>query len=341
MRQIALKAILFGLTFNTIACCSIADRLTGGRDMKAVAELWSDVPRMDGITKSEGEMPAGLRLLVRPVLGGMMRGLNDGKDAGDWDVAFYTVTGKTPKDVKDFYAPARMATYGWEQKGNSACMNLSGERAIMCAFTKRAGNKDVGLAIISAADDQGQQTSIFFLRNEATPPATDKQPAAAASRQPTRGAITKLSGPAPYGIEKRPMPTGLNVDQLLPKQVGAYTRERVELSSDRSVQPSTAQMDGNSVYATYRAGANEIFVESAVSSSAENAQMALDVAAGDVTGRFPTDPRLGSIGTEPSYLKVTNGDGAFFAWTRGGYYYSAHAKSGEPALDAFMQAFPY
>jgi hypothetical protein len=34
-------------------------------------------------------------------------------------------------------------------------------------------------------------------------------------------------------------------------------------------------------------------------------------------------------------------DGAFFAWTRGGYYFSAHAKGGTAALEAFMQAFPY
>ena len=29
------------------------------------------------------------------------------------------------------------------------------------------------------------------------------------------------------------------------------------------------------------------------------------------------------MGTEPSYLKVNNEYGAFFAWRRGGYYYSA------------------
>ena len=340
MKQIALKAIVLGLAFNAIAC-SIADKFTGG-DMNAVAELWSDVPRMDGMAKSQGEMPSWLRLLARPVLNGLMRGLNNGKDAGDWDFIFFTVTGKTPKDVKDFYTPGRMAAYGWEQNGDFACMNLSSDRAILCAFIKHAGDKEIGLAIIAALDDQGNQTSIFFLRSEAaSTPAAKTQPTAAASRQTTRGAITMLTGPAPYGIERRPMPAGLEIDQLLPKQAGAYSRERVELSANRSLQPSTVQVDGSSVYATYRSGANEIFVELGVSSSAENAQTALDVAASEVTDRFPTDPRFGSLGTEPSHLKVTNADGAFFAWTRGGYYFSAHAKSSEPALAAFMQAFPY
>ena len=174
MRRIAPKATLFGLVLIFIAC-GITDKLTGGDKMKQVADLWSDVPRMEGMTKSEGEMPTWLRLLVRPVLSTMMRGVNDGKDAGDWDVVFYTVAGKTPKDVKDFYTPERMTTQGWERKGDSTCMNLSGDRAVLCAFTKHADGKDVGLAIIAASDEQGKETSIFFLRNEATStPAANK-----------------------------------------------------------------------------------------------------------------------------------------------------------------------
>jgi len=29
------------------------------------------------------------------------------------------------------------------------------------------------------------------------------------------------------------------------------------------------------------------------------------------------------------------------AWTRGGYYFSAHAKGGEKDLGEFMKVFPY
>ena len=98
MKRSAPKAVWFGLVLIFIAC-GITDKLTGGDKMKQAADLWSDVPRMEGMTKSEGEMPAWLRLVVRPVLSAMMRGVNDGKDAGDWDVVFFTVAGKTPKDV--------------------------------------------------------------------------------------------------------------------------------------------------------------------------------------------------------------------------------------------------
>lgn len=171
MRRTAPKAVLPALLLIFIAC-GITEKFTGGGRMKTAAELWSDVPRMEGIRKSEGEMPAWLRLLVRPVLNTMMKGVNNGKDAGDWDVAFYTVAGETPKDVTSFYTPERMTAQGWERKGDTACTNLNGDRAVLCAFTKREGNKEVGLVIIAANDEQSKGTSIFFLRNESTPTPT-------------------------------------------------------------------------------------------------------------------------------------------------------------------------
>ena len=153
--------------------------------------------------------------------------------------------------------------------------------------------------------------------------------------------ITPLKGTAPFGVEKRPLPTGLNLDELLPKQVGPYTRALLEESEHRGVTPSSIEVDGPSVYATYTSGAKEVFVEFAVSSDAGTAQETLITAAADTTGKFPTDPRVGSIGTEPSYLRVNNKSGAFYAWTRGKYYFSASAKGGIADLDAFMQSFPY
>ena len=146
---------------------------------------------------------------------------------------------------------------------------------------------------------------------------------------------------APYGIDRRPAPTGLDLEQLLPRQVGAYTREGLRMSMHPNAQPAI-QLDSESVYAEYRAGSAKIFVELGVNSTASGAQQSLDVAVGDAAaGVFPTDPRFGARGKDPSYLKVINGDGAFFAWTRGGYYFSASANGGEAHLDAFMQAFPF
>ena len=159
--------------------------------------------------------------------------------------------------------------------------------------------------------------------------------------QKTEKEIKPLKGSAPYAVEKRPMPEGVALDKLLPKQVGPYMRTLLEESERRGVTPTAIQVDGPSVYATYKSGAKEVFVEFAVSSDAATAQEALIPAAADTVGKFPTNPRLGSIGTEPSYLRVNNKLGAFYAWTRGRYYFSASAKGGVADLDAFMQAFPY
>jgi hypothetical protein len=138
------------------------------------------------------------------------------------------------------------------------------------------------------------------------------------------------------------MPTGTDLDYLLPKQVGPYERVLVEKSQQRGTTATSIDVDGNGVYANYRKGENEVFVEFSIASSAEYAQSGWDVVVGDANeGIYPSDPRFGSFSTEPSYLKVVNNDGAFFAWTRVGYFITANAKGGEADLDAFMNAFPY
>ena len=153
--------------------------------------------------------------------------------------------------------------------------------------------------------------------------------------------IKPLKGTAPYGVEKRPMPDGLVLDELLPKQVGPYTRMSLEKSEHRGVIPTKVEVNGESIYAVYKVGPKEVFVEFSVSTSPQTAQETLVVAARNTTGKFPKDPRVGSISTEPSYLKANTKSGAFFGWTRGKYYYSASAKGGEADLDAFMEGFPY
>lgn len=341
------RKLMLGLTavlvLATLACgvidTTIGKLIGGGDNMNVASQLWPDVPKMDGLTQSQMDMPLPVKLVMRAVLGNLGRLNKEGEDktTGNVDWIVFT-TAKTANDVKNFYTNARMTAQGWEASQQSTCVSGSEQGVpqvgLFCVFVKLVGNQEIGLLIIAAPDDQTKQTNLFFLRLEVVgTPVPNKQPTAIANKQPTRGVITMLNGPAPYGIEKRPMPTGVNLDQLLPKQVGPYTRA--------SIEGAPLQVDGNSVYARYRSGATEIFVEFAVNSSAANAQATLETAAGETTGRFPTDPRVGSLGTEPSYLKVNNESGAFFAWTRGGYYFSASAKSGASALDPFMQAFPY
>jgi hypothetical protein len=141
-----------------------------------------------------------------------------------------------------------------------------------------------------------------------------------------------FAGQIPYGVDKRPMPTGDNLDVLLPGQVGSFVRGPIRVPKDIHHDP---------IYADYQCGDSSVFVELGVCDSASGSQRAIMNAKRETDAEFPDVPCQRVLGAEPSYLRTVNKLGAFFAWTRGGYYFSAHAKQGEADLDAFMQAFPY
>lgn len=336
------------LLILVVMSCNLAEKFVpGGTDMKRTAELWSDVPRMDGLAHSDMELPVAIKIVIRTALNNLWRLNKEGEDktpaTGDWIV--FTYDGKLA-DVQNFYTNARMTSFGnWEASKESTCLDgkSNGIDGVLCMFEKTADRKQIGLAIIAMQDDKAKKTNVFFLRIEKPADPNDAtKPANVRAEPQTKGPITKLNGTAPYGIERRPMPTGTDLDQLLPKQVGPFARVLVENSQERGTPATHIDVDGNGVYATYRNGDREVFVELSIAGSSENAQSSWDVVVGDANeGIYPADPRFGSFGTEPSYLKVINDSGAFFAWTRGGYFFTANAKGGEADFDAFMNAFPY
>jgi len=137
---------------------------TNGGGMKSVAQLWADVPPLEGSTLSQqAQMPLAMRALARPFLDTMMKGLNDGKDAGHWDVAFMTSSGKTIRDVESFYVADRMSKYGWQKQGG--CANLS--ETTFCSFQKEQGGSKAGLLIIAADDPATKSTALYFIRQNA------------------------------------------------------------------------------------------------------------------------------------------------------------------------------
>lgn len=343
MNRLPLSALIVLLLFVGLSC-RLIERISGGDEgLSRAAELWSDVPRMDALEPSEMEMPFAIKVVMRTVLNNLWR-LNDKNEdktpvSGDWIVF---TTGKTPADVQAFYTNARMTSFGsWDAVKESKCIEgkESGLDGVLCAFQKISSGKEIMLAVIAVKDDSTKQTNVFFLRLEqdAQPGAANTSNVATSAKKSRPDSITPLGHAAPYGIEQRPMPSGLDLETLLPKAVGSFERTLVERSGKRGVPTTTIERDSESVYATYRDGEKEVFVELGVNTDAKNAQDSLEVAAGDAAGGIPDDPKLGSIGTEPSYVK----SGAFIAWTRRGYFFSADAKGGEADLDAFMKAFPY
>ena len=343
MRKLVAITLLLALVISITSCSRIINKFTEDKNLTRVGDLWPDVPKMDGLTSSEAELPVYIHLLMRTTLNNLYRLNKEGEDKtpakGDW--AVFT-TPKSANDVKNFYSNERMTSFGqWDASQKSTCLDgkQHGFSGVACVFGKTVNNRGNGLLIVASQDEAKKQTNVFFVRVESDETAnTNKPPLTPAA---PKGEIKPINWSAPYGIERRPMPTGLDLDALLPKQVGPYTRTLLERSDQRGVVPTSIEVDGASVYATYKAGDKDIFFELGVSGSAKNAQSALATAASETTDKFPSDPRFGSIGTEPSYLKVTNESGAFFAWTRGKYYFSASAKGGEADLDAFMQVFAF
>ncbi len=349
MNRITTVGVFCVFTFAVMSCSLAGKFIDNGPDMTRANELWSDVPRMDGLAPSEMELPATMKFIMRTVLDNLWRLNKDGEDKtpvkGDWIV--FTLNG-SPPDVRNFYTNERMTSFGkWEPAKESTCFDGKdkGVDGVLCVFQKFADKKEIELAIVAAQDPKTKQTNVFFLRLERDADRAANSSTSSSTKTNSKtphGPIAKLDGTAPYGIEKRPMPTGTDLDQLLPKQVGPYSRILLEKSQQRGTTATSIEVDGNGVYATYRNGDKEIFVEFNIASSAENTQSSWDVVVGDANeGIYPTDPHIASFRTEPSYLTVNNESGAFFAWTRGGYFFSANAKGGEADLDAFMNAFPY
>jgi hypothetical protein len=145
---------------------SYVEKEAGG-GMK-VAELWPDVPRMDGMDPSHQiDMPVGLKLVAQQVMNTMMKGLNDGKEAGNWDWTAFSLPGKTAADLQAFFTPERMEANGWKQEGGCTQMPTGmSNQATFCAFQKQEGANATGLLIIAANDEENKATSIFFIRQE-------------------------------------------------------------------------------------------------------------------------------------------------------------------------------
>jgi hypothetical protein len=134
----------------------------------------------------------------------------------------------------------------------------------------------------------------------------------------------------PYGLAAKPMAQGEDLNVLLPRQVGPFTRD-----------PLQPVAQGAPIYANYQAGGPSIFVELGIGANAAEAEASFATAK-DESLSDPPDPSVVLI-EQPDlcFYRTVSQDGAFATWTRGRYFFSAHAKGGEKDLDEFMRAFPY
>lgn len=170
---------VIALSLCVIACSTVVDRIAGTQDMKRVNELWSDVPKMEGMNASELEMPVATKLILRTILGNLGRLNKEGEpqQTGDIDWMAFT-TGKTPDDVQAFYTNEKMSGFGnWETGKESTCISGKdkGVPGVFCVFQKKMNGRQAGLVIVVSEDEKTKQTDLYFVRIESDEPPANKK----------------------------------------------------------------------------------------------------------------------------------------------------------------------
>ena len=241
-----------------------------------------------------------------------------------------------------FDSLARDIQAGWDERGKAEALAASGrvQTQVSDRWSDRIRNlEDMILAVYcdGEIDPSEKQLIVKYAKHlEIDQKQLGRIPQETKRRHALRKKIEqetkqRLSlAPIPYGIDKRPMPQGIDLDQLMPERVGPFQREPVPVPEDVHIE----------IYANYKADGFGIFMELGIGDDPAIAQTGVKTASAELDGAG--EVLAESFGTDPSFHKAKAGGGAFLAWTRGGYYFSAHAnKGGEPALDAFMEAFPF
>jgi len=170
--------VVVGLLMMGTLACSLVDKAvsqaTGGGDLQTTSSLWRDVPAMDGLEKSDMDMPLPVKLLVNSILGNLGQLNPEGMDQSIGKVDWIVFTSdRTPADVQEFYTPARMSEQGWEGSDGSTCLSGSEQGieqiGMVCLFSKQGDGMMTQLVILAAPDEQAKKLNVFFLRMEVQP----------------------------------------------------------------------------------------------------------------------------------------------------------------------------
>jgi hypothetical protein len=154
-----------------VACnlSSLASKVGGSAT--SIGSLWSDVPQMDGLTKSDQNLPLEAKLIMQGYFAAASKG------QGSFDFITYT-TSSSPADVSAYYTVDRMGQSGWQTNDQIGCNTFAASTATpgsnssgaICIFAKdEDNNKGAMLAIFAAPDDKNAaQTNVYFARVEVT-----------------------------------------------------------------------------------------------------------------------------------------------------------------------------
>lgn len=157
--------IVIGVLVLSSLACSLSGLLSSatGSGGGTVSDLWPDVPKMDGMTVLQQDVPVEVRLMVQTFFAAASG------NQGSVDFIGYS-TDKSPADVVAYYSADRMKSAGWDSTEQTGCIadttsSTPTAQGGICLFGKTAkDNTGTLLAIVPSVDTTTKKTDIFFAR---------------------------------------------------------------------------------------------------------------------------------------------------------------------------------
>ncbi|MBI4670672.1 MAG: hypothetical protein HY741_03260 [Chloroflexi bacterium] len=170
MRIKCVLLILVVLVGVLVAGCDLAKNVTG-QNAGTVANLWSDVPALDGATKVNLDLPLPVQLIIQGFIQAANNDSSSDTRLDKFDFIAYQ-SALTPQQVAEFYTLEKMQAAGWNSSDTPGCTAGTGDTsgsAGFCVFGKTGdGGKQTVLLILPVQDDQTKQTQVFYIRFEGT-----------------------------------------------------------------------------------------------------------------------------------------------------------------------------
>ena len=143
------------------------------------------------------------------------------------------------------------------------------------------------------------------------------------------GVFAQKENRAPFDIDKRPPPSGTDLNVLLPKRVGTFQREDFPAGLK---PPSDEDLN-----VEYTSGDDSIFFGFSIPDTEKDAAAAVKVTREEaLKTKLNLKGAQYRIGKSPSFFRFDT----FMSWSRGRYFFYAKADTPQ-ALENFMRAFPY
>jgi len=178
-KRTGMLVVIAALAFASLACDlsgvipglsgiggsgSSGGNTSGSNSSGAVTSLWPDVPKINGTTLIQEDLPLEIRVAVQAFFSTITASLNN---QGAINFVAYS-TSQSPADVIKFYSAEKMKAAGWtatEQGGCLADTSTPGLQGGLCIYGRQTGaNTSAILAIIPTLDTTNNKTDIFYAR---------------------------------------------------------------------------------------------------------------------------------------------------------------------------------